>query len=428
MKYKISSYLHVLICFCLLTIAMTIFMLSNKNYIKAEQKIVDFDNTNIEYKYLYVTDVYGQDNQKTLFDFFAEKNSLERMKQFYVFLNEEFNYFEFDKQNLLIRDEFNYKDEFRIDYEWVNYGVNDDIGISLKSLQIGKNTYDVYNLQNKLAEGRGFEPDDYIFDNNKTVPAILGYEYSGLVNIGDTIRFEYLFKNITIEVIGFFQKDTSLTLNNNICFMDQSIVIPLLNLNYAPLNKDDEKFQKILYNLKTCQYIKIKDGEDYYGYKNKIDKISKELDLKYILNEAYIHEYIKNISHTINSGKGIFLIASIILFLILSTIIGYVYIWNFNRNKKMYSIDLICGCSFPRLKLRIFFKIFIQFILSIVAAIFINRLMLGYDNIYVSEKLLLGQAINQTLTFSMAIMVAICLVINVYINNSNIYSSIRKEN
>lgn len=428
MKYKISSYLHILICFCLLTIATTIFMLSNKSYIKAEHKIADFDNKNIEYAYLYVTDVYGQDNQKTLSDFFAEKNSLERMKQLYVFLNEEFDFLEFDKQNLLIRDDFNFKDEFRIDYEWKDFGVNDDIGISLKSVQIGKNTYDVYNLQNQLAEGRGFETDDYIFNNNKTISAILGYEYSGLVNIGDTINFEYLFKNITIEVVGFFQKDTAITLNNNICFLDQSIVIPLLNLNYAPLNEDDERFQKILYNLKTCQYIKIKDGEDYYIYKNRIDKISKELDLKYVLNEAYIHEYIKNISHTINSSKGIFLIASIILFLILSTIIAYVYIWNYNRNKKMYSIHLICGCSFPRMKLKIFFEIFIQFILAMVVATFVNRLMLGYDNIYVSEKLLLGQAINQTLIFSMLVMVAICLIINGYINNSNIYYSIRKEN
>lgn len=113
---------------------------------------------------MYVTDVYGQDNQKTLSDFFAEKNSLERMKQLYVFLNEEFDFLEFDKQNLLIRDDFNFKDEFRIDYEWKDFGVNDDIGISLKSVQIGENTYDVYNLQNQLAEGRGFETDDYIFN------------------------------------------------------------------------------------------------------------------------------------------------------------------------------------------------------------------------------------------------------------------------
>ncbi|QSX05744.1 hypothetical protein JYG23_13930 [Sedimentibacter sp. zth1] len=428
MKYKNSNYIHILICFCLLTIAMTVFMLSNKNYNKVEHKIIDFDNKNVESTYLRVNDVYGQDNQKSLSEFFAEKDALKRMKQFCSILNEEFNYLEFDKQSLVIQSVFNYKDEFRIDYGSKYFGENDNIGISLKSVQIGKNAYDEFNLENQLADGRGFEPKDFIFDNNKTVSAIFGHEYSELINIGDTINFEYLSKDISVTVIGFFEKDTLVTLNNNIFFLDRYITIPSLDMDFIPLNKDDERFQKILYSLKNWGYIKVNDGEDYYDYKNRIDDVSKALDLKYVVNEAYIYKYIKNISNTINSSKGIFLIASIILLLILSAIFAYIYIWNYNKNKKIYAIHLICGCNFLRMKLKIFFEIFIQFILSLGIAGLVNRLLLGHNSIYVSDRILLNKAISQTTRFSFIIMLVICLVLNIYINKSNIYSSIRKEN
>ncbi len=428
MKYKFSKYINLLVCFCLLTVGMTTFMISNKNYLKAKHKIIDFDNKNIESLYLRVTDVYGRDNQKTLFQFFSEEDSLERMKKFCGILNKEFNYLEFDTQSLLVLDDFNYKDEFRIDYGKEFFGENDEIGISLKSVQMGENTYDIFNLESQLIDGRGFENNDFIFENNRTVSAILGHEYSELINIGDTVNFEYLSKNITVTVIGFFEKNTSVTLNNNIYFLDEFIIIPSLDLNYDILNEDDERFQKILYSLKNWGYIKINNGEDFCDYRKRIDDISKELDLKYVVNEGFVYPYIRNISNTINSNKGIFLIASIVLFLILSAIIAYIYIWNYNKNKKIYSIHLICGCSLLRLKLRIFFQIFIQFMLSLSIASLVNRLILGYDNIYVSERILLRQAVRQTSILSIIIMIVICLILNIYINKSNIYSSIRKEN
>lgn len=428
MKYKKSKNIHILICFCVLTIAMTIFMFSNKNYNKVAHKIIDFDNKNIESIYLRVSDVYGEDNQETLSEFFSQKNSLERMKQFCSILNKEFNYLEFDTQSLLLMDDLDYKDELRIDYGSDDFGINDKIGIFLKSVQIGEKTYNFFNLENQLADGRGFKPHDFIFNNNETVSAILGCEYSDIINIGDTISFNYLSKDISVKVIGFFKKDTSITVNNNICFLDKYIIIPSLDVNYIPLNKDDERFQKILYSLKNWGYLKINDGEDYYDYKNRIDDISNKLDLKYIVNEGYVHPYISNISNTMHSSKGMFLIISIILFLILSIIFTHIYLWHYNRDKKIYAIHLICGCSFIRLKLRIYFEIFIQFILSFGMSTFINSILLDNNSIYTSDYILLDKAMNQTAIFSMIIMLAIFLILNIYINKSNIYSSIKKEN
>lgn len=426
MKYKKNNYIYIAVSFCVLTIATTIFMFSNKNYNKAVHKIIDFDNKNVESIYLRVTDVYDQKNQKKLSEFFSEKNSLELMKEFSHIVNEEFNFLEFDTQTLLLKDIFRYKDEFRKDYGSSSFGVNDHIGISLQSVQIGKNAYDFFTLENQVASGKGFENNDFIFDN-KIIPAILGHEYSELINIGDTTKFNYLSKDISVKIIGFLKKDTSIGINNKIHFLDRCIVIPSLEVDFEPENEEDEKFQKILYSLKNWGYIKINDGEDYYNYKNKVDEISNRLSLNYVLNEGFVGPYISNISNTMHSSKGVFLITSIFLFLILSVIFTYIYVWNFNRNKKVYAIHLICGCSFLRLKLRIYFEIFIQFILSLGLSSFINRILLGQDSIYLSERTLLEQAISQTVALSTIIMLGICLTLNIYFNKSNIYASIQKE-
>lgn len=426
MKYQKIQYLHIVICFCVLTVATTIFMFSYKNYNKVAYKIIDFESKNVESIYLRISDVYGDKNQKTLSEFFSEKDALQRMKEFCSIINKEFNYLEFDTQPLLVKDNFHYKDEFRIDYGTDYFGVNDKIGISLLSAQIGINAYDNFNLDNQIADGRGFRTCDFLFDD-KTVPAILGHEYSDLVHIGDTIKFNYLSKDIFIKVISFLKKDTSIAINNHIYFFDKYIVIPSLDVNLIPVNQDDERFQNILYSLKNWGYIKINDGEDYYNYKKRVDEISNELNLKYIVNEGYVYSYINNISNTMHSSKGIFLIVSIFLFLILSVLFAYIYLWNYNRNKKVYAIHLICGCSFLKLKLRIYFEIFIQFILSLELSAFINRILLGKDRIYLFERILLEQAVNQTMVLSAIIMIGICLVLNIYFNKSNIYASIQKE-
>ena len=424
MKYRNINYTYIVICFCVLTIATTLFIIKKKNYNKATHKIIDFDSENIESMYLRVTDVYDRNNQKTLSEFFVEENALERMKVFCNTLNKEFNYLEFDDQSLLIRDHFSYKDEFRTDYGKPYFGEKDHI--SLLSIQIGKNAYDVFDLENKLFNGKGFEPNDFIFDN-KPVPAILGYEYLGLIDIGDTIKFSYLTKDISVKVMGFFKKDTAVTIDNRIYFLDKYIIIPSLDVNFAPVDKEDASFQLILYSLKNWGYIKVNDGDDYYDYKNRVSEINNRLGLKYVVNEAYIYPYIKNISNTMHSSKGVFLIASILVFLLLSGIFIYIYLWNYNRNKKVYAIHLICGCSFRRLKLKIYFEIFMQFMLSFVLATFINRILLGQDLIYLSERRVLEQAMEQTMVLSASIMLGICLVLNVYFNKSNVYASIQKE-
>lgn len=428
MKYKKGNLLYWLICFCVLTVATIVFTLSNYNYNKAEHKIIDFDNKNIKSIYMRISDVYGTENQKSLSDFFSEKDALQRMKNLNKFMNENFDYIEYDIQNLLIKKDFQYKEEFRVDYDTSFYGENDEFGISLKSIQVGEKAYDIFELEKQLDKGNGFTSDNFVFTDQNNIPVILGYDYIDLVNIGDNLMFEYLFKDISVTVVGFLQKDAFISLNDNIVFVDQYIILPSLNLEDTPVNLEDKQFQELLYSTKNWGYIKINDGDDYYNYKNKIDNICKELDLKYIANESYVTDYIRNISNTMNSSKGIFLIASIILLFAMSTIFVFVHIWNYNKNKKTYAIHLICGCSMLKLKLKILSSVLLQFILSVSTSTVISSIIIGQNNLYSSELQLLNESLRQTIIITLVLMLIIDCMLYFYIQKSNVYTSIRQNN
>ncbi len=426
MHNRKNEYTYMFVCICVLTIAMATFMFSIRTYQQVSNKIIDFDSKNVESLYLRVTDVYGVDNNESLSDFFSESDSLERMKAFNKILNSTFNYLEFDTQSLLVNDETQYKDEFRIDYGKSYFGSNDKVGISLKSAQIGKRTYDSFSIENQLSDGSGFDSNDFVF-NNKTIPAIMGHEYTKSVKIGDTLKFNYLTKNIFIKVVGFLKKDASVAINNNIYFLDRYIVIPSLEVNFKPAERNERDFQNILFSLKNWGYIKVNTGQNYAEFKNEIDSIATKYNLKYIVNEGFVYPYIKNISNTMHSSKGVLLIAAIFLFLVLSIIFAYINCWSFDRNKKAYAIHLICGCSLNRLKRNIYLEILLQVTISFASAVIINTLLLGRDFNYISERILLGKAISQTVTITIIMTIMICLILNPRLNKSNICASIQNE-
>lgn len=170
MRYRVLKWIRTLLCYVLLIVSMTILIFSNRNYNTIADKVIDFKDQNIDSMYLRVSDAYDQDGQKTLSEFFAEKDALDRMKQFCNILNNKYGFLEFDTQSLLLRDSFRYRDEFRNDYGSEFFGINDDVGISLKSIQIGKNSYDHFDLKSQIISGRGFETEDFTFEDEKKSP------------------------------------------------------------------------------------------------------------------------------------------------------------------------------------------------------------------------------------------------------------------
>lgn len=427
MRYRVLKWIRILLCYVLLIISMTILIFSNRNYNTIADKIIDFKDQNIESAYLRVSDAYDQDGQKTLSEFFAEKDALDRMKQFCNILNNKYGFLEFDTQSLLLRDSFRYRDEFRNDYGSEFFGINDDVGISLKSIQIGKNSYDHFDLKSQIISGRGFETEDFTFEDEKKIPVILGYQYMNFHDIGDTITVNYLSKDVSLSVVGFFTKNTWITINNDINFADEAIVLPFLDVHFEPQNKEDRRFQNISYSLKAWGYLEVRDGESYYVYKNEIDEISQDLHLKYMLNEGSVSNYISNISNTLLSTKGILFLFSNFIFVCLSMAVLFIYLFHYNQNREEYAVRLVSGCSLNRLKFKIYMEITLSFLLSLIIAIGINKIILGYDAIYMYPAAMFSKAVQQTMIFAMIIMFCIVLTVQYRINHGSICFALQKE-
>ena len=425
MKYIRFGYIYLAVFFIMISIGISAFTVCIENYKHVEQKVISFDEKAIDSIFLRVTDVYGQKNQKTLSEFLSEENVLERMKAFCSILNEKYDFMEFDTQSLAIAEEKEYQDKFREDYNTPYFGLNDDVAICLNSVQIGRNAYNYFELNDCIYKGRGFNSSDFVLSDS-LVPAIMGYEYDNIVNIGDELKFNYLSKDITIKVIGFFDKDTNVVINNSIYFFDRFIVIPSLEVNYLPQDPSDERFQKILYSTKNWGYIKVENGEDYYKYKTEIDNESKQLDLKYILTEGETGQYIKNISDSMKYQKLFFLVISGFILCLVSFSFLYFYVWKYKMNKNIYAIHFICGCSLTRMKSRIFAEVSIIFVLAFMINVVVNIELLGFDINYYSERAILVDSFWICLIVSTVIVICTCAILNIYFNKDNIYMSLQK--
>lgn len=426
MRYRIANIAQVAVSLLLLLIGITVFAFSYRNYIKADQKIIRFDAQTVDAAYIGVNDNYGQENSPSLSDFFSEPNSLERMKEFNQFLNKQFDFILFQMQPLLTQGEMPYRDEFRIDYGQEFYGVNDQFGYSLKSVQMNKNAYYTWKIADMIDSGKGFAEENFTQDKPLHVPTILGYEYKGLVSIGDMYPIEYYGKIITLEIIGFFQKDVSIPFLNDIYYLDDCILLPSYQVNYAESSEEDAYLQKVLLSQQNWGYIKIENGADYYDYQTEIEEKSAELDMLYVTNEAYASEYIQAVSSTLNSTKGAFLLISFLLFLFLSIITLYILVWEYNNNKKSYAIHLACGASFMRIKSRIFGKIFLLFFTAFLGAARINYLLFGYEQLSRESMTLMKQTINFSAIMTSCTLLLICIVLNIYVNKNNVYTNIQE--
>lgn len=54
-------------------------------------------------------------------------------------------------------------------------------------------------------------------------------------------------------------------------------------------------------------------------------------------------------------------------------------------------------------------------------------ILMGHEIIYFSERMLLNQSVGQIAVLLIIVIIGICIVLNIYINKSNMYTSIQKE-
>lgn len=237
-----------------------------------DQKVDEID------EYWQVIDVYDREREKTLKDLLNEADSLQRLKTMNQALHDKYPYLECIDQPIeyigwyegnKVSDEKLRNQEVCIEDQFVYI-------TPLEALQISEETQNYFTLS--CIEGRLFTPNDFDGTESAQVPVILGNHYLEDYNIGDEINCYYLFKNISLKIIGFLKPNSKIFDYDT----DNYIIMPALELG-EPNTVWDEKTQKLLYGQKNNGEIINTLKVDGASTSRQIEKIAEELGLKYAL-------------------------------------------------------------------------------------------------------------------------------------------------
>lgn len=109
-----------------------------------------------------------------------------------------------------------------------------------KCVQVSDNFFREFDIE--VSEGQIFGSDDYVYEKNKKIPILLGKEFKKYFQIGDKLEGNYLFENMTWEVVGFLNDNAFFynCMNEEFESCDRYIIMPAL------ANEEKDYFCKIM--------------------------------------------------------------------------------------------------------------------------------------------------------------------------------------
>lgn len=339
----------------------------------------DLSMRNTDTGFIQLKDNYdGIKKRLSISEFFNESKSLEKMKNLYteIITNNTFQYYEILNQPLEYIGEYTGDALLTLGESLINQEVDGNILTPLQSLQIGYNTSNYLNMENKIEYGTYFSEKDYFLNADNKIPIVLGYAYSDLYNLGDSIECSYLGSiKLKLTVIGFLKKDSTYSIESE-NLLDYKIIMPSLNVeNNLDLNNSD--FTKRLYSLKNTGYIPYNNDIEYNYITTIINTTATKLDIDWSYRGKVENPFKKTpINISLESSKLIKILSSVlslILFIIIYILEKKKYkSLDFSLNKR----DLLI------LKTKLFCSTFLQIILLYLLTCFILWICFRNNVIY----------------------------------------------
>lgn len=328
-------------------------------------------------------------------EYLSKDESLANLKNFYNTLNKssDFKYLNTTTQPIGIVN-FKGNKTFWEGYEDGSFPPHEIDGKKyefVKSLQINKQVIDSFDL--KLLEGNLFQKDDYIYNNNKSIPIILGSDYQSIYKIGDEVEIDYIMKSLKGRVVGILKPNSVLPVRENIEFyLDKHIILPSFSIEQAPINKDDSTFQK-------RHYLQLINGQIFtekgsLQVRKLIDEISQSTNFYDLIiigaNDTGIDIMFSMLKQNIN----LLIMLTVLLFCFCVVTIFFSFIMKWNINIQKYAIHLISGATVYNILGYMFWEIFIIISISVIAVI-ISITFIGFMPIaYYFIIILTGLAIT----------------------------------
>ncbi|OUB63548.1 hypothetical protein [Bacillus thuringiensis] len=347
---------------------------------------LQFYNVNTKTKSLY-----GQYKDKNvyqlsdnLFDeeeksFLKSGDSLGYLKSFYKQLNEntEFTYLVTASQGIGIEN-FRGNDTFLEGYHseggaFPPYEFHGEQYRMAKALQVNEQVFTTFDL--KLEQGRKFKGEDYLYEDKKILPIILGADYKSTYKIGDRLKIEYIFTQMNAEIIGFLEPNTVFPVREDFEFYaDKHILMPAFTMEKGPLTQENDIFQK-------RQYLQLVNGQiftekDTFQIRKLIDGIAETTQFNYVTiigaNGIGIDLMISMLNQNIN--LLIMLVVVMLCFCIASIALAFIMKWNIQIKK--YAIHIISGANTFDIVMYMFAEVFLLILISLgIAFVIITNIV-----------------------------------------------------
>lgn len=389
----------------LMTLSLIFFTFLFQNYTELNARSKEF-NKYVSTDFLQVVDVYQGDG---LYDLFNNDNGLKKMMSFNEDIKNSFDTFSVDYQDVYLVESlsFTYQESFRADYETDMYGLNDEYGIPLSSVQIDQNTCSYFELEKKVIEGEFFSPEDFFYVEDKVVPVLLGNEYRGVTNLGANLKINYLSKEMDAKVVGFLEPNVIIAFDDNIVSMDRKIILPFFDIKESDLTSINGDFPNYLYSQKNWMYIRASSDFTIKYYMDKVQSLSSSYGLKYIINGTLTKKEIESIGTTINAFQMVFSAFIVVAILLMTISFSILSFLEYLRAKPIVSIYFLCGYNSTRIKA----KFSIQFFLISVLSIIISFLIISIINNTLKFSVLFPNIIFVSI-FDLISIIAVCCFID----------------
>lgn len=128
-----------------------------------------------------------------------------------------------------------------------------DKSIMIPSVQISENVPEDFGME--VNEGRLLNSYDFTISSGN-IAVLLGSDYIGTYEIGDSFDAEYLFYDYTFEVIGFLKEGLQIKRSDGTILLNDAVVMPSFSVHTMP-KSDEEMLSYIIH------YTKLSCLSDY---------------------------------------------------------------------------------------------------------------------------------------------------------------------
>lgn len=241
-----------------------------------------------------------------------------------------------------------YYEQGNADYSISEVGGNTEY--SVKALNVSLNFFSENNIY--VATGRTFDQDDYFLEEGDPIPVLLGSDYEGIFQIGDSFSGSFFASDAIFEVIGFLDSESF--------FLSRSSDCPISTRRYiiTPVFLECETcdFSHTLRLQSVVGQIRTKQSNEYTAtIYQEIKNQAGLQDFNIFINE--LNNYNENMwNDYIFMTKEISLQYKIILgILVLVTIIAIYLTLSEKMEETMerYGIQMLLGCSRKKIEMEI---------------------------------------------------------------------------